>query len=72
MTVMAAPAMAIGWLIGVMTELAGEPVTARHFHAVGLEDRTKAEWRAIDKAILIGGIAGSPIGGLEPVIRLAS
>jgi hypothetical protein len=59
--------MTNGWLIGVMVELAGEPVALRHFFAVGHEDRAKAEWRAIDKALLIGRVAGSPVSGLEPV-----
>jgi uncharacterized membrane protein len=59
--------MASGWLIGVMVELADEPVALRHFFAVGHEDRTKAEWRAIDAALLIGHVAVSPVGGLEPV-----
>lgn len=59
--------MANGWLIGVMVELAGEPVALRHFFAVGHEDRAKAEWTAIDKALLIGQVATSPVGGLEPV-----
>src|ERR1700692_1216884 len=58
--------MAAGWLIGVMVERAGEPVALRHFFAVGHEDRAKAEWRAIDKALLIGQVASSPVGGLEP------
>ncbi|MEJ0064255.1 MAG: hypothetical protein WDM85_01650 [Caulobacteraceae bacterium] len=59
--------MASGWLIGVMVELAGEPVALRHFFAVGHEDRAKAEWKAIDRALLIGPVAASPVGGLEPV-----
>ncbi len=59
--------MAGGWMIGVMVELAGEPVALRHFFAVGHEDRAKAEWRAIDQALLIGTVATSPVGGLEPV-----
>jgi uncharacterized membrane protein len=59
--------MASGWLIGVMVELKGEPVALRHFFAVGHEDRAKAEWSAIDKALLIGNVAVSPVGGLEPV-----
>jgi hypothetical protein len=59
--------MASGWMIGVMVELAGEPIALRHFFAVGHEDRAKAEWRAIDKALLIGPVAASPVGGLEPV-----
>jgi len=59
--------MANGWLIGVMVELAGEPAPLRHFFAVGLADRAKAEWKAIDGALLIGRVASSPVGGLEPV-----
>jgi len=59
--------MAKGWLIGVMVEREGEPVAVRHFFAVGHEDRAKAEWKAIDQALLIGQIAVSPVGGLEPV-----
>jgi hypothetical protein len=59
--------MGSGWMIGVMVELAGEPAALRHFFAVGHEDRAKAEWTAIDRAMLIGGVAASPVGGLEPV-----
>ncbi len=59
--------MAGGWLIGVMVELADEPVALRHFFAVGFEDRAKAEWSAIDCALALGGVAASPVGGLEPV-----
>jgi hypothetical protein len=59
--------MAKGWLIGVMVELADEPVAVRHAFAVGHEDRAKAEWKAIDQALLIGHVAVSPVGGLEPV-----
>ncbi len=59
--------MAGGWLIGVMVEVAGEAAPLRHFFAVGHEDRSKAEWTAIDSAMLIGRIATRPVGGLEPV-----
>ncbi len=59
--------MANGWLIGVMVELEGEPAALRHFFAVGHDDRAKAEWKAIDKAMLIGNVAGRPVSGLEPV-----
>jgi hypothetical protein len=59
--------MASGWLIGVMVELAGEPAPLRHFFAVGHEDRAKAEWKAIDQALLIGPVSASPVRGLEPV-----
>lgn len=61
-----------GWLIGVMVELSGEPAPVRHFFAVGHEDRAKAEWTAIDAASLIGGIASSPVKGVEPVQALAA
>ncbi len=63
--------MAKGWLIGVMVELEDEPVAQRHFFAVGYEDRAKAEWKAIDQALLIGQVAMSPVGGLEPVHAIA-
>jgi hypothetical protein len=59
--------MAGGWMIGVMVELPGEAAALRHFFAVGQGDRAKAEWTAIDKAMLIGRVAASPVGGLEPV-----
>ena len=54
-------------MIGVMVELPGEPSPLRHFFAVGHEDRAKAEWTAIDRALLIGAVAESPVSGLEPV-----
>ena len=59
--------MAGGWLIGVMVELADEPAALRHFFAVGHADQAKAEWTAIDSALLIGKVAASPVRGLEPV-----
>jgi hypothetical protein len=59
--------VANGWLIGVMVELAGEPLAMRHFFAVGHGDQAKAEWTAIDSALLIGKVAVSPVRGLEPV-----
>jgi len=54
-------------MIGVMVEVEGEPLALRHFFAVGHEDRAKAEWRAVDSALLIGRVATSPVKGLEPV-----
>ncbi len=63
--------MVKGWLIGVMVEEAGEPLPRRHFFAVGHDDRAKAEWCAIDRAQLIGRVAMSPVGGLEPVQAIA-
>ena len=59
--------MSSGWLIGVMVRPAGEAGPVRHFFAVGHEDRAKAEWTAIDQALLIGQVASSPVKGLEPV-----
>jgi hypothetical protein len=56
-----------GWMIGVMVELAGEPKPIRHYFAVGHPERAKAEWTAVDKALLVGPIPSSPVGGLEPV-----
>ena len=52
--------MANGWMIGVMVELAGEPKAVRHFFAVGGEDRSRAEWKAVDQALLIGPVATNP------------
>lgn len=54
-------------MIGVMVRPPGEPAPLRHFFAVGHDDRAKAEWTAIDKAMLCGEVASSPVGGLEPV-----
>jgi hypothetical protein len=59
--------MAMGWPIAVMVELDDESVALRHFFPVGHDDRAKAEWKAIDQALLIGQVAVSPVGGLEPV-----
>lgn len=60
-----------GWLIGVMVELADAPAAQRWYFAVGHEDRAKAEWTAIDSALRLGGVATSPVGGLEPVQAIA-
>lgn len=54
-------------MIGVMVEVTGEPRPVRHYFAVGHEDRAHAEWTAVDKAMLFGRIASSPVGGHEPV-----
>jgi len=56
-----------GWLVGVLVRLPGEAEPARHFWAVALADRNKAEWAAADRAMLIGDIASSPWRGIEPV-----
>lgn len=57
----------MGWVIGVMVEVAGETAPVRHFFAVGKPDRAQAEWTAVDRAMLTGRVASSPSGGLEPV-----
>ena len=62
-----APPPRAGWLIGILVRLPGEALPLRHFYAVGLQDRAKAEWAAADRAILIGDIASSPHLGTEPV-----
>jgi hypothetical protein len=56
-----------GWIIGVLVELPEEPVAVRHFFAVRQDDRARAEWKALDGAALIGHVATSPVGGMEPV-----
>ena len=61
----------MGWVIGVLVEVAGEAAAVRHFFAVGLPDRAQAEWTAIDRALLVGRVASSPSGGLEPVHAVA-
>jgi len=58
-------------MIGVMVELPEEPKALRHFFAVGHGDRAKAEWTAVDRALLIGRVSVSPVGGLEPVHMVA-
>lgn len=54
-------------MIGVMVNLPGEAHPLRCFFAVGEGDRARAEWLAIDKAMLAGQVAESPHQGLEPV-----
>jgi hypothetical protein len=61
----------MSWMVGVMIELPDEPRPVRHFYAVGCEDRNRAEWAAIDQAIVAGAVATSPIGGVEPVEAFA-
>jgi hypothetical protein len=56
-----------GWLIGVLVRVPGEAEPQRHYYAVGLADRARAEWAAADRAMLIGDIASSPFRGTEPV-----
>ncbi len=62
-----APAPPSGWLVGVLVRLPGEREPVRHFWAVALDDRNKAEWAAADRAIEMGDIASSPFKGTEPV-----
>jgi len=58
-------------MVGVMVELADEPQPVRHFYAVGHEDRSRAEWAAVDQALALGPLATSPVGGVEPVEAFA-
>ncbi len=60
-----------GFVIGVLVELAEEPAPVRHYFALGIEDRAKAEWTAVDAAQGAGRIASSPYKGQEPVEMLA-
>lgn len=59
--------MTSGWLIGVMVEVEGERAALRHYYAVGMADRARAEWTAVDRALTQGRVATSPVAGLEPV-----
>ncbi|HEX3699948.1 MAG TPA: hypothetical protein VHV27_04670 [Phenylobacterium sp.] len=61
----------MSWMVGVMLELPDEPGPVRHFYAVGHDDRSRAEWAAIDEALVVGAVATSPIGGIEPVEAFA-
>ena len=54
-------------MIGVMVREPGEPGFQRCFFAVGQDDQAKDEWTAIDRAMLLGNVAESPVRGLEPV-----
>jgi hypothetical protein len=65
-----APKPLAGWLIGVLVRLPGEAEPVRHFYAVALDDRARAEWAAADRAMLVGDIAASPWRGTEPVATL--
>lgn len=62
-----AAAATSGWLVGVMLEVEGERGPLRHYYAIGLADRARAEWTAVDRAVMAGRVATSPVGGLEPV-----
>jgi len=61
----------MSWMVGVMLEVEGEPAPVRHFYAVGCDDRSRAEWAAIDEALTCGAVATSPVGGIEPVQAFA-
>jgi hypothetical protein len=56
-----------GWLIGVLVRLQGDTAPTRHYWAIAIADRAKAEWAAVDRAMLLGDIASSPCKGIEPV-----
>jgi hypothetical protein len=62
--------MAGGWLVGVMVTEAGQPEPVRHYFAVGFDEQARAEWTAIDRALQLGHVATSPVGGAEPVQTL--
>lgn len=53
-----------------MIEVAGEPAPLRHYFAIGEEERAKAEWTAVDHALVVGAVCSSPVGHLEPVEAL--
>jgi hypothetical protein len=55
----------MGWLVAVLVEIEG--VIERRFFAVAQPDQGKAEWSAVDCAILEGPVATSPANGHEPV-----
>lgn len=61
----------MSWMVGVMLELPEEALPVRHFFAVGHEDQARAEWAAVDEALVLGAVAMSPIGGIEPVQAFA-
>lgn len=56
-----------GWVISVLLTPTGEPQPLAHYFAVGHTDQGKAEWSAMDAALLLGEVAPSPVGGQEPV-----
>ena len=61
----------MSWMVGVMLELPEEPAPVRHFFAVGHEDQARAEWAAVDEALVLGAVAVSPVAGVEPVQAFA-
>ena len=61
-----------GWIVAVLLALPGETVPVRHFFAVRYDDRARAEWKALDAAALVGHVATSPVGGLEPVQAISA
>jgi hypothetical protein len=61
----------VGWLIGVLVRLPDQAQPVRHFWAIGMADRARAEWAAADRAMLLGDIASSPYQGTEPVEAMA-
>jgi hypothetical protein len=62
----------MAWLVGVMVKPEGERAPLRHFFAVGQADQGKAEWSAVESALLIGDVASSPVKGLEPVHTISA
>ena len=58
-----------GWVVSVLIEVDRAP--QRRFFAVAQPDRARAEWSAIDCAMLEGPLVSSPVNGLEPVEAVA-
>lgn len=59
-----------GWVVGVLIETDEAPSPQRRYFLVAQADRARAEWSAVDCAMLEGPIASSPARGLEPVEAL--
>lgn len=59
-----------GWLIAVLMDTGVAQPPLRVYFAVGLVDRSRAEWAAVDQALRTGSVAASPAAGQEPVEAL--
>jgi hypothetical protein len=53
--------------VSVLIEVEQDSSPQRRFFVVAQADRARAEWSAIDCAMIEGSIAASPANGLEPV-----
>lgn len=56
-----------GWVVAVLLLEPDTKAYAPHYFAVGFPDQGKAEWIAMDRALLLGEAATGPRGGIEPV-----